>query len=158
MDRLVIVETPARSAEETKKSWPRTERNYGFPIQTLEEVAQRIKGATPELLTRWNIDRSKAGSKTMIDVMWALREYDVVYDMPKVTPKSLLIFGERGPTIDKVETFRERIPHARLEIMQDCGHFPMLDAPDQFVAIVSAFLAEEAPRAEAAPAGVEAVR
>jgi 3-oxoadipate enol-lactonase len=158
IDRLIPVETPARSPEEARQNWPRTERSFGFATQTLEDIAPRFRKATPEFLTRWNIDRNKAGVKAMIDVMWALREYDIVYDMPKVTPKSLVIFGDRGPTIAKVETFRERIPHARFEVMTDCGHFPMLDAPEQFVAVVNAFLGEESPQAETASAGAEAVR
>jgi 3-oxoadipate enol-lactonase len=152
MDRLILVETPARSAEEAQKNWPRTEKSFGFATQTLEDITPRFRKPTSEFLTRWNIDRNKAGAKAMIDVMWALREYDVVYDMPKVTPKSLLVFGDRGPTIAKLDTFREQMPHARVEVMKDCGHFPMVDAPDEFAAIVGKFLDEPAAQPEAAAA------
>jgi pimeloyl-ACP methyl ester carboxylesterase len=152
VDRLIVVEAPARSPEEAEKDWPRAERNYGCATQTRDEVAQRIKRVSPEFLARWNIDRNKAGVKTMIDVMWALREYDVVYDMPKVAAKSLLIFGDRGPTIGKLPTFQERMPQARIEVMKECGHFPMNDAPEDFAVIVNTFLDEEAQRNGAARA------
>jgi pimeloyl-ACP methyl ester carboxylesterase len=154
IDRLIPVETPARTGEEARQNWPRTERSFGFAIQTLEDITPRFRKATPEFLTRWNIDRNKAGVKAMIDVMWALREYDVAYDMPKVMPKSLLVFGDRGPTIAKIDTFRELIPHARIEVMKDCGHFPMIDDPDAFAALVGAFLDEPAAQPEAAAAAV----
>jgi len=39
-------------------------------------VALRLRAPTPEILERWNIDRSKAGVWTMIDVMWAIRQYE----------------------------------------------------------------------------------
>jgi pimeloyl-ACP methyl ester carboxylesterase len=152
MDRLLVVETPARSAEEAQQDWPRVERNFGSATQTLDEVSQRIRGVTPELLTRWNLDRNKAGVRTMIDVMWALREYDVIYDMPKVTAKSLVIFGDKGPTIGKLPIFQERMASARIEVMKECGHFPMLDAPQDFAAVVDAFMDEVTPRGEEARA------
>jgi 3-oxoadipate enol-lactonase len=142
IDRLIPVETPARTAEEAKASWPRTETSFGFATQTLEEIAPRFRQATPEFLQRWNIDRNKAGVKSMIDVMWALREYDVAYDMPNVKPKTLLVFGDRGPTIAKLDTFRERLPHARVKMMKDCGHFPMVDDPGEFARVLDAFLNE----------------
>lgn len=143
IDKLVIVETPARTAEEAAKMWPRTEQNYSSPTQTREQIAPRFRQVTSELLTRWNIDRNKAGVKTMLDVMWALREYDVKADLPKIKADSLLIFGDRGPTIGKLSTFTDSIPRARAEIVKDCGHFPMIDAPEEFAGLVDGFLGNQ---------------
>jgi pimeloyl-ACP methyl ester carboxylesterase len=86
--------------------------------------------------------------------MWALREYDVAYDMPNVKPKTLLVFGDRGPTIAKLDTFRTRLPYVRVEVMKDCGHFPMVDDPAEFTRVLDTFLNEPA---DAAPAAAEAV-
>jgi pimeloyl-ACP methyl ester carboxylesterase len=157
VDGLVIVETPARNAEEAAKQWPRTERNFGVATQTAEQIRERFRQVTPEFLTRWNIDRNKAGVKTMIDVMWALREYDVLSDLPKITRPALLIFGDRGPSVAKVDLFKERMPTAASEVMRDCGHFPMIDDPSGFVAVVGGFLAEECA-AGAVPESLEGGR
>jgi pimeloyl-ACP methyl ester carboxylesterase len=154
IDRLIPVETPARNPEEAKANWPRTEKSFGFPTQALEDIAPRFRKATPELLQRWNIDRNKAGVKSMMGVMWALREYDLAYDMPNVKPKTLLVFGDRGPTIGKLDTFRTRMPHARVEVLKDCGHFPMVDDPAAFAAVLDGFLNEPAD----VPVAAEAVR
>src|SRR6185437_14187772 len=61
IERLVIVEAPACSEAVWAQRWPTVEENFGIPTQTLEQVAARIRNATPALLTRWNIDRNKAG-------------------------------------------------------------------------------------------------
>lgn len=140
IDKLVIVETPARTPEETAKMWFRTEQNYSSPTQTAEQLAPRFRRVTPEFLARWNIDRNKAGVKTMLDVMWALREYDVVADLPKIKADSLLVFGDKGPTVGKLATFTGALPRARVEVFKDCGHFPMIDAPDEFAGLVDEFL------------------
>jgi pimeloyl-ACP methyl ester carboxylesterase len=36
--------------------------------------------------------------------------------------------------------YAAKIPHAKLVIVPDCGHFPALEKPDEFVAAVEAFL------------------
>ena len=39
------------------------------------------------------------------------------------------------------EEYHRRIPGSRLEIIQNCGHHPELEATDQFVSLVEDFLA-----------------
>src|SRR5207302_9846805 len=88
IDKLFIVEAPARGAEEWARNWLTTEKNYSFPTQTAEQLAPRLRNVTAPLLERWNIDRNKAGAWAMLDVMWALREYDVLAAMPKITTRT----------------------------------------------------------------------
>lgn len=57
---------------------------------------------------------------------------------------TLLIWGKDDPLIPlkiSQETL-EAIPHARLETIEDCGHFPMLEHPQNFQSLVKAFLME----------------
>jgi 3-oxoadipate enol-lactonase len=140
--KLVIVEAPGRTADEARAQWPRTEKNFSVTTQTAEQLAPRFRAVTPAFLTRWNIDRNKAGVKAMIDVMWALREYDVVADLRRIAVPALIMFGDSGPNVGKAERFRQALPQAPLEIMKDCAHFPMIDDPEGFVARVNAFLDE----------------
>jgi pimeloyl-ACP methyl ester carboxylesterase len=84
IDKLFIVEAPVRTPQEWAKGWANTEKNYAFATQTAEQVAARMRRVDDKLLARWSIDRNKAGRWAMLDVMWALREYDVRAAMPKI--------------------------------------------------------------------------
>jgi len=137
VQRLFIVECPFRSPEEWQQIWPRTEAGYAPITQSEERVRPRLRALTPELLTRWNIDRSKAGTKTCLSVMWALRDYDIAANLPRLPPEPVLIFGDRSPTVGKLDRFRDVLTTASTHVISDCGHFPMIDDPDAFTAIVS---------------------
>ena len=136
LDRLFIVECPFRSAEEWQTQWPRIEANFAQPVQPLDVVAPRVRHVPDGFLTRWNIDRSKAGAKAMMSVMWALREYDAAPDLAADPPGTMVIFGDRGPTIANMQAFLGHMREPRAEVMAGCGHFPMFDAPDEFCALI----------------------
>lgn len=134
---LSIVECPVRSAVEWRSNWETTEANYAPVTQTLERIAPRLRIVTPELLKRWNIDRSKAGSKTTLSVMWALREYNIAHDLPLVPLYQQVVYGSKGPTIAKIEQMRLLLRDPSIVVMDDCGHFPMIDAPEEFINIIA---------------------
>ena len=134
---LSIVECPFRTPAEWKSSWANTESNYAPVTQTMERVAPRLKSVTPELLERWNIDRCKAGTKTTLSVMWALREYDILRDLPLVPPRQQVVYGAKGPTIAKIDMMRQTLRDPSIIVLDDCGHFPMIDAPKAFNRAVS---------------------
>jgi pimeloyl-ACP methyl ester carboxylesterase len=136
LQRLFIVECPYRSDEEWRQGWANTEANYAPVTQTLERIKPRFRSATPELLTRWNIDRAKAGSKTCLSVMWALREYDIGPDLAKVSAGQVVIFGDKSPTVGKAPQFKAALKSPSMHIIENCGHFPMIDDPERFVATI----------------------
>lgn len=137
---LVLVETPIRSGEAWAKRWLAVESNFALPVQTFEAVVPRIRNLTPELHKRWNIDRSKAGSHTMMDAMWAVREYDALGSLAALTVPTFAIVGSEGPVGDGVAPLENKIGKDRIAIMQNCGHFPMLDNPAEFVSRLSEFV------------------
>ena len=137
IDILFPTETPTRSNDVWTNSWPTIEKNYCNPVQTFDQVAPRFRHVTPHHMDRWNVDRQKAGAWTMLDVMWALREYDVFADIPRITTQTCVIFGDKGPTIAGVDNFRTGLPAAPVVIMKDCGHFPMNDDPAELARIIN---------------------
>lgn len=140
VESLVIVDAPARTAEENEREWPRLEQNFGVPTQTPEQLAARFRAPDADFQSRWNIDRNKAGTRTMIDVMWALRDYDALSAAARITAPALVVFGARGPNAGKASRFRQAMPQAQQDIMNDCGHYPSIDDPAGFVALVNPFL------------------
>lgn len=133
MKSVIIVETAFRTFDEWGTDWLTVETIFGNPSQTLEQIKPRFRNATPSLLQRWNIDRNKAGARTMVDVMWAIREYDMQENIGKVSVPSACIFGEKGPVLGTIGRFRDGLaPGGRQIMMADCGHFPMIDDPDAF--------------------------
>jgi pimeloyl-ACP methyl ester carboxylesterase len=82
---------------------------------------------------------------------------------------TLIVWGERDPMIpaDHGRAAHAAIPHSRLELFPDAGHYPFADDPARFVAVLTDFVAttepsvydEEAIRRrlrEGAPIGVAA--
>ena len=137
IDVLFPTETPTRSVDVWAKGWANIERNYCNPVQSFEQVAPRLRHLTPHHMERWNIDRQKVGARTMFDVMWALRDYNVFADISKITCKTCVIYGEKGTTIDGIDNFRKGLPKAPIVVLKDCGHFPMLDDPAGLVRVVT---------------------
>ncbi|QRZ16132.1 alpha/beta hydrolase (plasmid) [Paracoccus methylovorus] len=134
--KIFVVECPFRSPEEWKNNWHNTEANYAPVTQSHEKVAPRLRDLTSELMLRWNIDRAKAGSKTCLSVMWALREYDIAADLKKFPNNQVLVFGDRSPTVGKNEKFHAVLKGTTTHIIENCGHFPMIDDPERFVEII----------------------
>ena len=134
---IVAVEAPCRPAEDWISQWHVTERMFGIASQSLEQIKPRLRHVDDALLERWNIDRNKAGSKTMMSVMWALRDYDIVADMEKVAARTVAVFGSKSALRGKATLFAEKIAGCELLTIDDAGHFPMIDNPDAFVAALN---------------------
>jgi 3-oxoadipate enol-lactonase len=137
VDGVLIAEAALRSASDWAAQWPRIEGMFALPTQTHEAVAPRFRSMTAGLLARWNIDRNKAGSWRMVDVMWAIREYDAIGQLGAVRASgrpAAVLLGDRGPVIGNRARYEELLPDASVHVLADAGHFPMLDDPEAFVA------------------------
>jgi pimeloyl-ACP methyl ester carboxylesterase len=62
---------------------------------------------------------------------------------------TLLVWGECDPIIpvDHGLQAHELMPHSRLEVFPDAGHFPFNDDPERFAAVLTDFVATTAPAA-----------
>ena len=136
VESLVIVEAFVRKAADWANDWPVVESMFSIPAQTEAQVAPRFRELTPALLSRWNIDRHKAGSWRMTDVMWAIREFDAHACLARIASPSAVILGSRGPAAASRPAFEALLPESPITMMDDAGHFPMLDDPKAFAAAV----------------------
>lgn len=135
----VIIEKPFRTSDEWGARWGHTEANFGIPTQSLEEVKQRLNAVDEAVLTRWNIDRNKAGGKTMVSVMWAMRDFDVDANVRNIRCPAMVMYGAKGPAIALRARFEKAVPHMPIKALDNCGHFPMLDEPGAFAAALAEF-------------------
>jgi 3-oxoadipate enol-lactonase len=140
----MLIETPGRTPEEWAANWRHTEGNFGLPLQNEAQVKERVANVDAALLQRWNIDRSKAGAKTMVGVMWAIREFDVRTAASKIERPGVILYGRRGPTIGAQDRFKQSAPKLPIRYFENSGHFPMYDEPEQFAKVVSGFCLDEA--------------
>jgi pimeloyl-ACP methyl ester carboxylesterase len=56
---------------------------------------------------------------------------------------TLLVWGERDGIVSPryATDFQARLPQARLEILPNAAHLPMVEQPDRLAALVTEFLA-----------------
>lgn len=138
--KSVIVDMQLRTQQWWIDHWPMVEDIFCEVVQPFDTVAKRFKSLTPEVLRRWNIDRSKAGAKTLMSVVWAARDYDVLSAVARIKVPAMTLIGSVGPSRDCVDDYRRLLPEGRLELMEGCGHFPMVDEPRQFDELLIDFL------------------
>jgi pimeloyl-ACP methyl ester carboxylesterase len=142
----VIVETPFRTDAEWAANWMHVESNFGLPTQTAQQMAERVAKVDDNRLARWNIDRNKAGARTMVDVMWAIRGFDVGSAAKAITRPAMILYGRRGPTIAGQEQFKQAAPNIPITVLEGSGHFPMLDEPAAFAEILRSFTGKHTQR------------
>jgi 3-oxoadipate enol-lactonase len=134
-----IVESQYRTAQWWAEGWEGIERLFSTPLQTPEQVQARFHSAERSLVERVNIDRHKAGGRTMMSAMWAIREFDIIGAVPAISCPALLLFGTAGPTFATAADMHRALPQATFATIDAAGHFPMVDHPDEFVAEVTRF-------------------
>ena len=136
----VPVETPCRNPDEWAANWHHTEGNFGLPMQTAAQIKERVAVVDGALETRWNIDRCKAGAWAMVDVMWGIREFNAVAAAKKIKKPMMIVYGKKGPTIALKDRLTGAAPKAMV-VLENSGHFPMLDEPSAFSALLIKFCA-----------------
>jgi pimeloyl-ACP methyl ester carboxylesterase len=142
---VVIAEAALRSEADWAGQWLRIETMFSIPTQTHEEVAPRFRTLDVDLLKRWNIDRHKAGGWRMVDVMWAIRQYksaDQLRLLSKSGVPAVVLMGDRGPVISCRSAYEALLPDAAIQVIDNAGHFPMIDDPQAFVRALQVGMAE----------------
>ncbi len=133
---VVIAEATLRSADEWAGQWLRIETGFALPTQSHDVVAPRFRALQADLLTRWNIDRNKAGGSRMVDVMWAIRQYAAFEQLRQLNASSVpavVLMGAQGLVIAGRARYEEMLPRADIHVVENAGHFPMIDDPQAFV-------------------------
>jgi len=96
-----------------------------FAKKILVEEAQRLKASNQRIF------------KQISDEMGALEP-----DLPKIKAHTLVLWGDQDRVLDvsSVQIFKKALPNCTVVIMQDCGHLPMIERPEEAAEHYLAFL------------------
>jgi pimeloyl-ACP methyl ester carboxylesterase len=85
----------------------------------------------------------------------ALVDYDFRDHVKQIRCPTLLVWGDSDQVVpvESAELYAEAIPHAKKVILQDTGHVPMAERPEEFNRLLEEFLAELAGARPVASAG-----
>ncbi len=64
--------------------------------------------------------------------------------LPRVTNETLIVWGRQDSIVPVAcgEQYQRLLPNARLAVLENCGHSPHLERPDEFVGLLREFLSE----------------
>jgi 3-oxoadipate enol-lactonase len=79
--------------------------------------------------------------------MEALRQFDSYRHLPKITAPTLVATGADDLLVKprNSQILVSRIPHARLEMLEDLGHRAIWEAPEEIADLVGDFLTRGRP-------------
>ena len=87
---------------------------------------------------------SGVGKPGFTDGLQALYDYRIRDRLPEVACPTLIVWGADDPVVPLRHAFEfeDLIPRARVVVFPRTGHAPMLEEPERFNQVLSAFLAE----------------
>ena len=83
------------------------------------------------------------GFRTVAKFLFPIPENGLEKRLPRITTPTLVLWGAQDRLVEPSygRIFAERIPGARLEMIDEAGHLLLLERPDQVAAAVTRFLA-----------------
>jgi len=139
---LVLEEMQFRTPEFWANAWPVVEKMFGNTSQAHEHIQARFtRSIDAAFAAHLNASLQRVGAERLIGVMRTLSAWDVREALPCLTTPTLLLFGDKGPTVDMAQQMRAAMPNAELRVIENAGHFISIDQPTQFADAVAAFVA-----------------
>lgn len=92
-----------------------------------------------QIITR---DISQVTMESFFQSIGTLRETDLTPNLDKLTMPVLGIYGKRDIIVNPNQRnlLQSGVPHAKIDYIQDSGHFPMLDTEAHFIHTIREFL------------------
>jgi pimeloyl-ACP methyl ester carboxylesterase len=131
----------------------------GRPHRVAALISERLPFADPALVTRARVDhaleiaRQPDTGKVLLETVRELASIRAVrrgwrtelFARATVHPRpTLVIWGDRDRVLPAhhLEEAKRLLPHAQTQLFTGIGHAPQIECPDEFAALVLAFLAE----------------
>jgi pimeloyl-ACP methyl ester carboxylesterase len=94
----------------------------------------------------WHIDRVYANRRGIRHVWYhgmnAIKGTDLIPHLSKISAPTLVIFGDNDGVVllSDAHLVDEHTPESRLEIINNCGHYPMYEKETEYIKLVQDFL------------------
>jgi len=101
--------------------------------------------ATDELVEEIHTLLQKNRNKLrLVKLARALKQQNLYDELPRIECPVLLIWGRNDQItpLRVARTFANRLPNARLKVLDECGHAPNIERPDEFNRLAEEFLCE----------------
>jgi pimeloyl-ACP methyl ester carboxylesterase len=134
---------------------PAVSQIIGFPAPVPEGVIRSVAGrlyrqlafgnpgsieqAVVDRFTRFTVDRRVI--RTRLDYAKRLRPaLAEPFDATRITAPVTVLWGDRDRLCmpDGAEELRRMLPHARIEMIRDCGHTPQIECPERVAEAIAA--------------------
>lgn len=153
VERLVLVSPPIHG----KKALYLRSRIFALPVfRWLLYLCSKVRWMRHRLARDFSHARpldaeiiddvAKAPYRSLIGNMLVLRNADISKDLEKILAPTLVVGGTRDRVIKPAQFpyASERIPDATLKEMEETGHCPMLERPEEFHQLAEDFVGEAA--------------
>lgn len=149
-ESLTLVSTQARVPDEGKAAWN----------DRIAAVKERgMEGQVQPTLQRWFTESFRATGDPVLDdiaqmvrktpvkgfIGWglAIRELDIADRLPQIALPTLVIVGEHDPgtPVAAAQLIHDKIEGSELRIVEDASHQVPLERPQEFLNMVTSFLA-----------------
>lgn len=89
-------------------------------------------------------DISQTTVESFFSSIGSLRRTDLRPELAKVAIPTMGIYGQKDVIVHPKQylPLKAGVKHARIELMPNSGHFPMIDEPDTYLALIKSFLDE----------------
>ena len=123
-------------------------RDYGGEDVSAEDWARVWVAFGPHVPDEGTMRRMVRNRDVNAPGLELLRSFDALSELARITSPTLVCVGELDP-VTPVPASEEimaglRNTAAQLEVLAGAGHFPWLDAPDQYRTIIAEFITERA--------------
>ena len=116
-------------------------------VRSYFQVSEKVKFHDPGMIEKMEIDLDREKIEKLVWVGQlmnpCLADYDIVDALASVSCPALVIHGD-GDTIplESSRIIQRQLRGSRLAVIEDCGHFPFIEAPEVFFREVREFLEE----------------
>lgn len=129
--RLVLVSPPGIRPR-------RSPLAYAWPL------ARTVSRSRPGFLARLAYDGLRAGPRNLARGGLHVSGTDVAAELAAVSAPTLLVWGARDRVVpvDEAPDWLERLRDARLVVIPNAGHVPMVESPDELAQAIGVFRQE----------------
>jgi pimeloyl-ACP methyl ester carboxylesterase len=143
VDGLVLVDTgPGFRKDDGRERWNELAEGYAAGL-----TERGLDGLPPSAELDAGVHRSAEGLALAARGILRQRDGHVLEALPSIAVPTLVVVGERDePFLAGSKYMAAKIPGARLVTIDGAGHAPPVTHPDEFAAVLRAFLDELGPR------------